>query len=90
MTIPPGDQALLAQLADRVAIVDVISNYATGLDARDWVLWRSVFVDEVVFDLSSWTHEPARRNWRRDKLQVPDFGGPSRDRTGDRWIERRA
>lgn len=61
MTIPPSDQALLAQLADRVAIVDVISNYATGLDARDWVLWRSVFVDEVVFDLSSWTHEPARR-----------------------------
>ena len=39
---------------DRQAIVDVLSNYATGLDARDWVLWRSVFVDEVIFDLSSW------------------------------------
>ena len=32
----------------------VLSNYATGLDGRDWELWRSVFVDELVFDLSSW------------------------------------
>jgi 3-phenylpropionate/cinnamic acid dioxygenase small subunit len=39
---------------DRQAIVDVLSNYATGLDARDWVLWRSVFIDEVIFDLKSW------------------------------------
>lgn len=40
--------------ADREAIVAVLTHYAVGLDARDWVLWRSVFVDEVVFDLSSW------------------------------------
>lgn len=44
-------------LDDRTAIVDVLSNYATGLDARDWVLWRSVFVEEVLFDLSSWTKQ---------------------------------
>jgi 3-phenylpropionate/cinnamic acid dioxygenase small subunit len=51
----------LQHLLDRQAIVGVMSNYATGLDARDWVLWRSVFVDEVVFDLSSWTGQPGRR-----------------------------
>lgn len=45
----------------RADIVDVLSNYATGLDARDWTLWRSVFVDEVLFDLSSWTHQDPRR-----------------------------
>ena len=39
---------------DRTEIIGVLSNYATGLDARDWSLWRSVFTDEVVFDLSSW------------------------------------
>jgi len=61
MTIPPSQDARVAALDDRTAIVDVISCYATGLDARDWELWRSVFVDEVVFDLSSWTGEPARR-----------------------------
>lgn len=47
-------------MSDRDAIVDVLSNYATGLDARDWVLWRSVFVDEVLFDLSSWHGIPPR------------------------------
>ena len=50
----------LQTLLDRNAIIDVLSAYATGLDARDWVLWRSVFVDEVLFDLSSWTGQPAR------------------------------
>ncbi len=48
-------------IEDRLAITDVLSNYATGLDARDWTLWRSVFVEEVVFDLSSWSGQPARR-----------------------------
>lgn len=41
-------------IRDRLLIVDVLSNYATGLDAQDWELWRSVFLDEVIFDLSSW------------------------------------
>ncbi len=50
----------LQYLLDRAAIIDVMSNYATGLDARDWVLWRSVFVEEVVFDLSFWSGQKAR------------------------------
>lgn len=50
----------LQTLLDRAAIVDVISNYATGLDARDWVLWRSIFLDEVTFDLSAWSGQSAR------------------------------
>ena len=54
------DIASVRTLLDRTAIVEVISNYATGLDARDWTLWRSVFLDEVVFDLESWSGEPAR------------------------------
>ena len=45
---------------DRQAIIEVMNNYATGLDARDWKLWRSVFADEVTFDLSSWNQVPAR------------------------------
>lgn len=47
-------------IIDRLAITDVISNYATGLDAQDWLLWRSVFTEEVVFDLSSWSGQPAQ------------------------------
>ena len=48
-------------LEPRTDIIEVLSNYATGLDARDWTLWRSVFVDEVLFDLSSWTQQEPRR-----------------------------
>lgn len=55
------DADRLQVLLDRAAIVDVMSAYATGLDARDWTLWRSVFLDEVLFDLSSWSGQPARR-----------------------------
>jgi 3-phenylpropionate/cinnamic acid dioxygenase small subunit len=39
---------------DRLAIIEVKSCYAAGLDARDWDLWRNVFTDEAIFDLSSW------------------------------------
>ncbi|MPY96061.1 MAG: hypothetical protein GEV08_24275 [Acidimicrobiia bacterium] len=52
MTVPtgPGD---LAAVVDRLAIDDVLSSYAAGLDAQDWRLWRSIFVPEVVFDMQS-------------------------------------
>jgi hypothetical protein len=40
-------------LADRAAISDVLHRYATGLDMRDWALYRSIFTDEVDIDLSS-------------------------------------
>lgn len=49
-----------SMLEDRYAIIEVMSNYAAGLDARDWALWRDVFTDETVFDLSSWNKIPAR------------------------------
>ena len=45
---------------DRLDILDLMNSYATGLDARDWVLWRSVFTDETVFDLSSWNQVAPR------------------------------
>ncbi len=42
------------EISDRLEIIDVMSNYAASLDARDWELWRSIFVDELIFDLSAW------------------------------------
>ncbi len=54
-----GDEDL-SWLLDRTRIVEVISRYAAGLDARDWELWRSVFPEETVFDLSSWNDVPGR------------------------------
>jgi hypothetical protein len=40
-------------LIDRAAISDVVYAYATGLDRRDWLLFRSIFMDSMEFDLRS-------------------------------------
>ncbi len=42
----------LKLLMDRTAISDVVYAYATGLDRRDWPLYRSIFTDpiEMMFD----------------------------------------
>ncbi|MFV8161526.1 nuclear transport factor 2 family protein [Mycobacterium sp. 134] len=35
---------------DRLDIVDVLVRYATGIDRRDWPLFRTVFTDDCVLD----------------------------------------
>ena len=40
----PEEQLQL--LVDRAEIGDVVHRYATGLDTRDWALYRAVFTDE--------------------------------------------
>ena len=47
------------QVDDRQAIVDVVIRYATGVDTRDWALFRSCFTDPCEIDFSSWTGRPA-------------------------------
>ena len=39
---------------DRLEIMELLARYGAGLDARDWELWRDVFTDRTLFDLSSW------------------------------------
>jgi hypothetical protein len=48
----------MAQLIDRADITDLINRYATGIDRRDWPLYRSIFLPEVHADFSSWSGEP--------------------------------
>ncbi|MEP3450414.1 MAG: nuclear transport factor 2 family protein [Parasphingorhabdus sp.] len=45
-------------LIDRAEIHDALMNYATGIDSRDWGLYRSLFTDDVEIDFSSWSGEP--------------------------------
>jgi len=47
------DETRLAHLIDRLAISDVQLRYATGVDTRDWVLYRSCFTDEIDTDFTS-------------------------------------
>ena len=41
------DPAALAGLLDRVAVIDVCVRYATGLDRRDWDLFRTCFTPDA-------------------------------------------
>ena len=43
----------LQALLDRSEISDVVIAYATGLDRRDWALYRSIFTDEIEMDFRS-------------------------------------
>lgn len=45
--------AALQQLLDRAAISDVVHAYATGLDRRDWALYRAIFTDALSLDFGS-------------------------------------
>jgi ketosteroid isomerase-like protein len=41
------EPSLLQQVADRIALMDVMLKYAKGVDERDMTLYRSVFADDV-------------------------------------------
>lgn len=62
----PSPPASLQDLIDRARISDVVLNYATGIDRRDWALYRSIFAAEVEFDFETWSGEPSRI-WTADE-----------------------
>ena len=53
--------ALLQELVDRARISDVVNRYATGMDLRDWELFRSCFTDPVELDFSSFHGGPPQK-----------------------------
>lgn len=56
-----NQELTLQVLLDRAAISDVVHRYATGIDRRNWTLYRSCFADEAVFDFVSWSGGEPRR-----------------------------
>lgn len=47
--------------ADKAAVADTVYRYATGVDRRDWALYRSLFADTVSVDFSSFDAHLAPR-----------------------------
>ena len=43
----------LAQVADRIAITDVITAYTRAVDTADWGALNAVFTEDAVIDYSS-------------------------------------
>lgn len=56
-----GEALQLEDLLARTEIKDLILRYATGIDRRDWALYRSIFMDEIGLDFSSWSGAPRTR-----------------------------
>ena len=48
-------------LLTRTEISDVVHRYATGIDRRDWPLFRSCFADEIDLDFTTWSGGEPRR-----------------------------
>jgi 3-phenylpropionate/cinnamic acid dioxygenase small subunit len=55
----PSPALTLQDMLDRAAISDVLLNYATGVDRRDWALYRSVFTETIAVDFAGWDVQPA-------------------------------
>jgi 3-phenylpropionate/cinnamic acid dioxygenase small subunit len=43
----------LQNIADRIEIDDLLTRYATALDAKDWDLWASCFTPDAFIDYTS-------------------------------------
>lgn len=47
------DETTLRSLADRIAVEDLLTRYATAVDRRDWDLYRTVFTPDAEVDYAS-------------------------------------
>ncbi len=47
------DDATLRALANRIAVEDLLTRYATAVDRRDWDLYRTVFTADAEVDYTS-------------------------------------
>ena len=56
----------------RLAIAQVMANYAMGLDMNDWPLLRSCFCDEIKLDYGE---------------KSAETGGPDEWQSADNWVE---
>jgi hypothetical protein len=63
---------------DRADIIDVLVGYATGIDRRDWALFRSLWTDDVDADYGRIGHF-------RSAEQITEFMAASHARMGSTW-----
>lgn len=45
---------------DYIEIIETKYRYAYGIDLKDWELYRSIFLDEITMDFSSYSGQPGQ------------------------------
>ena len=66
------------ETTDQLAVAETLYRYTTGVDRRDWALYRSLFTDTVTIDFSSFDPALAPRVMSADDWMaglVPLFTG---------------
>ena len=64
--------------SEELAVAETVYRYATGVDRRDWALYRSLFADTVAIDFSSYDSDLPLRQTSADEWVaevVPVFTG---------------
>jgi hypothetical protein len=64
--------------SDKLAVAETVYRYATGVDRREWALYRSLFADTVTIDFSSYGPDLPPRQMGADEWVaglVPLFTG---------------
>ena len=64
--------------SDKLAVAETVYGYATGVDRRDWVFFRSLFADTVTIDFSSYGPDLPPRQMSADEWVaglIPLFTG---------------
>jgi len=64
--------------SEKLAVTETVYRYATGVDRRDWALYRSLFADTVTIDFSSYGPDLPPRQMSADEWVagvVPLFTG---------------
>jgi hypothetical protein len=64
--------------SDQLAVAQTVYRYATGVDRRDWELYRSLFADTVTIDFSGYSPDLPPRQMNADEWvagMVPLFTG---------------
>jgi 3-phenylpropionate/cinnamic acid dioxygenase small subunit len=63
-------------VSDRQDITDVLVRYATGIDSRDWALFRTCFTDDARFDyggIGTWNDPDAITDYMRKSHSGPSL-----------------
>ena len=63
-------------MSDRRDITDVLVRYATGIDSRDWTLFRTCFTDDARFDyggIGTWNSPEALTDYMRRSHSGPSL-----------------
>ena len=64
------DEKKLQTLLDRMDIVDTSIRYATGVDMRDWEIYRSCFTDELEVDFTGTPETQKADDWVNTARQL--------------------